>query len=76
MARAVTGMVVETVTRGAARRNSDTSAISSDVVQAICYGSSARRGTGSRPETRRGLGLKGALDEAVRAALPEPACAS
>ena len=80
MARTVTGMVqtvtrgtAQTVTRGMAQaRKNDTSALPSDVAQAICYGSSPGRGTGSRPSTGgRGLGLTAALDEAVRAALPE-----
>ena len=71
MARTGTGMVQTVTTRGTAQgRNNDTLAIPSEVAQAICYGSSPGRGTGSRPSTG-GLGLTAALDEAVRAALPE-----
>ena len=66
--RTVTG-TAQTVT-GMVQRSDDTSAVSSDIAQAICYGSSSERGIGARPETR-GLVLTGALNEGVRAALPE-----
>ena len=60
---------VQTVT-GTVQSNDDASAVSSDIAQAICYGSSSERSIKTRPETS-GLGLTGALNEALRADLPE-----
>ena len=66
--RTVTG-TVQTV-MGTVQRNDDTSAVSWDIAHAICYGSSSERSIKTRPETS-GLGLTGALNEALRADLPE-----
>jgi len=52
------------------QKSVDTSAVSSGVAQAICYGSSSERGVGARAETSSS-GLAGALSKEVRAALPE-----
>ena len=65
VARTGTG-TVQTAT-GTVQRNE--AAVSSDVAQAICHGSSSESGIGARPKTS--LGLMGALNEGVRVALPE-----
>ena len=61
---------VPRIVTGPVQSNDDTSVVSSDIAQAICYGSSSERDSGSQPDAG-GLGLTGLLNEGLRAALPE-----